>query len=417
MKKKFVVTLSAAMMMMMSVPVISLAAMAGANTVNSAAIVDGAVATVDIANKAVTAAKIADSTITATQLASGSVTDAKISGTISASKIQSGVFQNKYANVIVVAKSGGDFTDLIQALAAITDASESNPYLVKVMPGVYDLSTNLTIPSYVEIEGAGEIVTKIKGTVACNQNTAIRFLTVENMAGPGINANGGPDNNYVDLRNLTVRAKDVGIATYGKVFISSSKIEVSRLNGLDAKAILNQGQDVTISDVTAVALGTIGGTDAYAIYNFYAGKVVLNNVTAIASASPSVTNYAVYSIGSLEITINNSTLKALGSYNNYGVTNVYYGSQTVVSNSKIITEDPAGIGTSNIGIFSNDGAVRVDHTEIKASRSVLWAYGGEFYISYSRLVGGPMYSMEPNPAIGVKCIGNYSADNSPYVCP
>jgi len=45
-----------------------------------------------------------------------------------------------YTNVIVVAPSGGDFTDPITALSAITDASATNPYLVKIMPGV-DAST------------------------------------------------------------------------------------------------------------------------------------------------------------------------------------------------------------------------------------------------------------------------------------
>jgi hypothetical protein len=68
----------------------SAATMAPLNTVNSASIVDGTIATVDIASKAVTAAKIADATITATQLANGAVTDDKISGTISTAKLPIG---------------------------------------------------------------------------------------------------------------------------------------------------------------------------------------------------------------------------------------------------------------------------------------------------------------------------------------
>jgi hypothetical protein len=64
---------------LMAIPAFGIAAtMAGANTVNSAAIVDGAIATVDIANGAVTGAKMAIGTVTATQLANGAVTAAKL---------------------------------------------------------------------------------------------------------------------------------------------------------------------------------------------------------------------------------------------------------------------------------------------------------------------------------------------------
>ena len=65
MQKKLTVLTAAAMMI---VPTLGFAAMAGSNTVNSAAIVDGAVATNDIANLAVSSAKLANGAVTAAKL-------------------------------------------------------------------------------------------------------------------------------------------------------------------------------------------------------------------------------------------------------------------------------------------------------------------------------------------------------------
>lgn len=86
--------------------------------VTAAKIADGAVTDAKISGT-ISGSKLLDGTISTSKIADGAVTDSKITGTISASKIQDGVFQKKHANVIVVAKSGGDFDNLREAIASI----------------------------------------------------------------------------------------------------------------------------------------------------------------------------------------------------------------------------------------------------------------------------------------------------------
>ncbi len=66
---------------------------------------------------------------------------------------------SSYQNVIVVAKSGGDFSSVQAALDSITDNGDGNRYLVWIGPGTY--TERVTMKPYVDIVGAGEQLTKI----------------------------------------------------------------------------------------------------------------------------------------------------------------------------------------------------------------------------------------------------------------
>ncbi len=97
--------------------------------------------------------------------------------------------------VLLVAKSGGDYESIQAALDSITDASASKPYLVRVAPGVYE--ERVVMKGSVHIEGSGEGITKItfagsdvqdpftflpEATVQ-GRGGELRFLTVENTGG------------------------------------------------------------------------------------------------------------------------------------------------------------------------------------------------------------------------------------------
>ncbi len=89
-------------------------------------------------------------------------------------------------NVLVVAKSGGDFSTLAAAMDSISTASESNPFLIFISPGEHVLSSRIEMKEHVYIQGSGREVTKIISTIPGNvgstflgnRNSSISSLSV-----------------------------------------------------------------------------------------------------------------------------------------------------------------------------------------------------------------------------------------------
>ena len=177
----------------------------------------------DIRVGAVQTDHIAPYAITNDKIAAGTITQDKLAFTPGGSH---------YANVVIVAKSGGDFTDPIAAVNSITDASAAKPYLVKVMPGVYDLGTStLQMKAYVTLEGNGAENTIINATSAetesCNQgtvngtinmadNSAVKNLTV--------NVTGGPGNRVMVFNVWNVKASIDGVKMIAMAGIGSDGV-------------------------------------------------------------------------------------------------------------------------------------------------------------------------------------------------
>ena len=85
-----------------------------------------------------------------------------------------------YAQTLVVALSGGDYTTITAALAAITDATTSKRYCIKVMPGTY--AEAITMKAYVDLVGVDRDSCIIQqadaNVVTLASNSTIAHLTV-----------------------------------------------------------------------------------------------------------------------------------------------------------------------------------------------------------------------------------------------
>jgi hypothetical protein len=109
-------------------------------------------------------------------------------------------------------------TELLEAMANITNASATNPWLIKLDAGVFDLGTSsLVMNPYVDIEGSGEGVTKITSasgaaTVTGSSNAEIRFLTVASTVGTAVFV---PVGTSPKLRNVTLTSSGGWSFAYG----------------------------------------------------------------------------------------------------------------------------------------------------------------------------------------------------------
>lgn len=245
-----------------------------------------------------------------------------------------------YQNVIVVAKSGGNYTTITAALNSITTASDTNRYLIKVMPGVY--TERVTMKQYVDIEGAGELATKITytasasadtGTVVGASNAELRFLGVENTGANDYaiaiyNGSASPR-----LTHITVRA--FGGTTSRPVVnnLSSPRMTNMTVEAVGAGSnygVDNEGGSPMMTNVTVTASG---GSNNRGVYNSYSTPT-MTNATIAASGGTGSTNYGVH-VYYATVTIQNSTISASGGTQSYGVLNDYMNGLALVNNSKI----------------------------------------------------------------------------------
>ncbi|MEO7255953.1 MAG: hypothetical protein ABIZ64_17145 [Casimicrobium sp.] len=168
--------------------------------------------------------------------------------------------------IIIVAKSGGHFSTISAALTSITDNSATNRYLVYVAPGTY--AETVTMKPYVDIEGAGELATKITQvgnasgapTLSGASNAELRFLTVENTGGFDF---------AVAIRNVSASPR-------------FTHITASALNGVETDGIKNISSSPKLEHVTVSATSSVG---SYGMQNLDSSPTINNSVIAAIGAA------------------------------------------------------------------------------------------------------------------------------------
>lgn len=174
-----------------------------------------------------------------------------------------------YAQTVIVAKSGGDFTTIQAAVTSITDAGANKPYLVWVAPGVY--SEMVTLKPHVHLQGAGREATLItsnvgnlalppsQATLILDSSTSVRDLSIENTGANADNIAVLVLDDAVDVlvADVTAWAQGAGAdaSNYG-IFVSGPS--------------LGESAEVWLENVTARGENGGGTGYCYGLYISYA---------------------------------------------------------------------------------------------------------------------------------------------------
>jgi hypothetical protein len=262
---------------------------------------------------------------------------------------------------------------LLSALAGITGASATNPWLVKLEAGRYDVGAPalLAMKPYVDLEGAGEGVTKITstgssatntGTLLCADASEVRFLTVENTGGglsyaTAISANGVSGS----IRHVTARvsgATSQAIALFVANAASPTVTDVSVIADSGASGAAPFGfatvnSSPTVRHVESTVTGGFFG-QAFIVQGGTADMADLNGVATGAS----MVSVGLSVIIGASATVRSSSFAAAGSPDAYGIQD----------GASLTLEDVRAVGTST-------GGGTVGGAGIYAAVASLSAYG------------------------------------------
>lgn len=345
------------------------------------------------------------------------------------------------SNVLLVAKSGGHFTSIQAALDSITSASQANPYLVLVGPGVYQ--EQVTMKPYVDIQGSGQGVTTIswaggdlgQQTLLGASNAELRHLTVQNTGGGAdnpwaiLNQGASPTITHVTVTSQTTGLGAEAIRNVDQVFaaapelthvvaqaMSESAIAINNLGGSPllyrVEAYANGENSIGISNTSSatptlrhvIATANAGtGSGQAKGFAIAGGFAVLSDVEV--SASGANTNWGLLATGSSDVELTRAKVSAIG---NGGST--CYAIQTIESDLTLQQGESvaSGCNTANQAIRSDRSDVVVRNSRVSASSATSYAV-----YNYDSTAGGGPCTVEAHSS---QVIGWTNAVNTATDC-
>lgn len=156
---------------------------------------------------------------------------------------------------VVVAKSGGNYTTIKAALAAITPTA-TNPYVIEVWPGVYTETSAVVLKSYVHLKGSGRDVTTVKTSLGTNDNV-ISAVGLTNVTISGLNMAGGQRGIYWNTTDGTVSDNLLSDNWMGITMVGDTSTPLKSVHFTRNIVRKNTGYGIEFSGATAVATDNI----------------------------------------------------------------------------------------------------------------------------------------------------------------
>lgn len=273
-------------------------------------------------------------------------------------------------NVITVAKSGGDFTRLSNALNSISGASATNPYLVVVGPGIFDEFDPgpLTVPSYVHVTGSGQETTVIRSNEAGSDNlnrtaAAIELSVYSKLSNLTIKLFTFDDNDHVIGVYIPPRAFD----TQTPAKLQNVEIDTASFPLLTNIGVYDDGGDTEIigSRLFVQKTGALG-TTLYGVF-ITGSDTVIDGTDITARSTTDGTTYGVYQVlqNNNTTVIRNSTIftgsTVRGTHT--GVRNLDFNDNLFITNSRVEGVQNSVRGDMVISHSTLVGAVHTDGTQ------------------------------------------------------